>query len=52
MNYAKHTLTGGFMTKTRTNVNKSGIVVAHQKVLQHNKNVKNVNANDVGPKRK
>ena len=48
MNFVKQHLTGGFTTKRKTNVSKLVIVVAHKKVLRHNKNAKNVNANNNG----
>ena len=47
-NFAKQHLTDGFTTKRTTNVNKLDIAVAHKKVLQHNKNVKNANASNDG----
>lgn len=45
MKFVWQHLTGGFSTKKKTSVSKSDIVAALKQVLQHDKNVKNVNAN-------
>lgn len=52
MKIVYHISTDGFLTKPKMIVNKLVIAVAHKKVLLHNKNVKNANADSERQKKR